>query len=132
MFKRRADSLRDSEDTLDLFKRRTREFRDLSIAASFRSAQPVLDVVDARDRRRSATRRWRLTEPPPRHVAHHSDRPGQVELWPPFAAEDAATRATKARSAGSACAIASMPIISPSGSERLIEEAPVLASTDGR
>ena len=46
-FRQRADELRDSEDTLDLFKRRTRDFRDLSIAASFRSAQPVLDVVDA-------------------------------------------------------------------------------------
>ena len=49
-FRRRADELRDTDDTLDLFKRRAREFRDLSIAASFRSSQPVLDVVDAASR----------------------------------------------------------------------------------
>ncbi|HEU5482362.1 MAG TPA: UvrD-helicase domain-containing protein, partial [Sphingomicrobium sp.] len=85
-FRRRAEELTDAEDTLDLFKRRTREFRDLSIAASFRSAQPVLDVVDAviRELGHGA---MALGEAPPPHVAHHSERPGLVELWEPFAPE---------------------------------------------
>jgi ATP-dependent helicase/nuclease subunit A len=82
-FKRRAEELTDAEDTLDLFKRRTREFRDLSIAASFRSSQPVLDLVNAviADLGHGALA---LGEPPPAHLAHHRDRAGQVELWQPF------------------------------------------------
>jgi len=85
-FRQRANELRDSEDTLDLFKRRTRDFRDLSIAASFRSAQPVLDVVDAviDDLGPEALA---LGARPPRHAAFHDDRAGQVELWQPFAPE---------------------------------------------
>ena len=85
-FRRRSDELRDSEDTLDLFKRRTRDFRDLSIAASFRSAQPVLDLVDALIDR-LGPEALALAERPPRHVAFHKDRPGQVELWQPFSPE---------------------------------------------
>ncbi|HZC37154.1 MAG TPA: UvrD-helicase domain-containing protein, partial [Sphingomicrobium sp.] len=46
MFKRRAEALSTGEDLFS-YQRRAQEFRDLSIAASFRSAQPVLDVVDA-------------------------------------------------------------------------------------
>ena len=85
-FRRRADELRDSEDTLDLFKRRTRDFRDLSIAASFRSAQPVLDVVDAVIDELGPDA-LALGARPPRHAAYHDDRAGQVELWQPFAPE---------------------------------------------
>ena len=85
-FRRRADELRDSEDTLDLFKRRTRDFRDLSIAASFRSAQPVLDVVDAVIDE-LGPEALALGERPPRHAAFHENRAGQVELWRPFAPE---------------------------------------------
>ncbi|HYX46077.1 MAG TPA: double-strand break repair helicase AddA [Sphingomicrobium sp.] len=85
-FKRRAEELTDAEDTLDLFKRRTREFRDLSIAASFRSAQPVLDVVDSVIGQLGPGA-LALSEMPPSHRAHHRDRPGQVELWQPFAPE---------------------------------------------
>jgi ATP-dependent helicase/nuclease subunit A len=85
-FRRRADDLTDAEDTLDLFRRRAREFRDLSIAASFRSSQPVLDVVDAVIGE-VGHGQMALSEPPPRHIAHHRDRPGQVELWQPFAPE---------------------------------------------
>jgi ATP-dependent helicase/nuclease subunit A len=79
-FRRRAEDLSDAE--------RATEFRDLSIAASFRSAQPILDVVDAM----VATvgpGALALREPPPRHLAHHGDRAGLVELWPPFAVEEA-------------------------------------------
>ena len=85
-FRRRAEALRDSEDTLDLFKRRTREFRDLSISASFRSSQHVLDVVDAFIGQLGYSA-LALSEAPPRHVAHDRERSGQVELWPPFAPE---------------------------------------------
>ena len=85
-FRRRAEELTDAEDTLDLFKRRTREFRDLSIAASFRSAQPVLDVVDAVIGELGHAAMALGDEPPP-HVAYHRDRPGLVELWQPFAPE---------------------------------------------
>ncbi len=86
-FKRLSDSLSDSGDTLDLFRRRAREFRDLSIAASFRSAQPVLDVVNATIGA-LGYEALSLSDPPPPHLAHHSDRPGQVELWQPFKIED--------------------------------------------
>lgn len=85
-FRSRAEELRAGEDRIDAASRRAREFRDLSIAASFRSAQPILDVVDAviGELGHSALR---LPEPPERHRAHHSNRSGQVELWPPFAVE---------------------------------------------
>jgi ATP-dependent helicase/nuclease subunit A len=86
-FRRRADELREASDSFDLFKRRAREFRDLSIAASFRSGQPVLDVVDAVIGT-VGHGALALAEPPPRHVAHQAERPGQVELWLPFAIED--------------------------------------------
>jgi ATP-dependent helicase/nuclease subunit A len=85
-FRDRAAALGDGDDLFS-YQRRAREFRDLSIAASFRSAQPLLDVVDAV----VATlghQALALTEPPPPHRAHHRDRPGEVELWPPFAVEN--------------------------------------------
>ncbi len=47
----------------------------------------MLDVVDAV----IATlghQALALAEPPPPHRAHHRDRPGEVELWPPFAVEN--------------------------------------------
>ena len=88
-FRRRADELLDAEDSLETHKRRAREFRDLSIGASFRSAQPVLDLVNAVIDQ-LGPQAFALAEPPPRHVAHHADRPGQVELWPPYAIEESA------------------------------------------
>ncbi len=66
---------------------RAREFRDLSIDASFRSSPPVLEVVDAMIGD-AGFRAMGLTEPPNPHMAYHADRPGRVELWPAF---DAAT-----------------------------------------
>ena len=86
-FRQRADALRDEEETLFTYRQRAREFRDLSIAASFRSAQPVLDLVDAVIAARGHEA-MALSEPPPLHVAHHRDRPGRVELWQPFAVEE--------------------------------------------
>jgi len=87
-FKALADALVAAEDSVDLAERRAREFRDLSIGASFRSAQPILDVVDAVIAELGHAGIG-LPGPPDRHVAHHSDRPGRVELWQPFSAEAA-------------------------------------------
>lgn len=84
-FRQRAEQLA-GEDTLDLFKSRARQFRDLSIAKSFRSSQPVLDVVDALVGE-LGHEALGLSEAPLPHVAHHEGRPGQVELWQPFVPE---------------------------------------------
>jgi ATP-dependent helicase/nuclease subunit A len=83
-----AESLREAERSVELAEERAREFRDLSIGASFRSAQPILDVVDAVIGHLGHSAIG-LPEAPDAHVAHHKDRPGQVELWPPFAVETA-------------------------------------------
>ena len=85
-FKERAASLSTGDDLFS-YQRAAREFRDLSIAASFRSAQPVLDVVDAVIGT-VGHQAMALSELPPRHRAHHEDRPGSVELWHPFAIEE--------------------------------------------
>ena len=85
-FKRRAAAL-SSGDDLFTYQRAAQEFRDLSIAASFRSAQPILDVVDAVIGTIGAEG-LALSEPSPPHYAHHQQRPGSVELWRPFAVED--------------------------------------------
>ena len=77
-FKRRAEELSGGEAAT--------EFRDLSIAASFRSAQPILDVVD-RVIDTLGPEAMALSRRPPVHRAHHRDRPGQVELWQPFEPE---------------------------------------------
>ena len=76
------------EDLFDYADRRSLEFRDLSINASFRSAQAVLDSVDAVVRE-VGFGEMGLPEPPPRHEAHHSGRPGLVELWKPFSVAEA-------------------------------------------
>jgi ATP-dependent helicase/nuclease subunit A len=62
---------------------RTREFRDLSIDASFRSSPAVLEVVDALIGE-VGHRAMGLDAPPNAHVAHHASRPGRVELWPAY------------------------------------------------
>ena len=62
---------------------RTREFRDLSIDASFRSSPAVLEMVDAVIGA-VGHRAMGLDAPPNAHVAHHADRPGRVELWPAY------------------------------------------------
>ena len=63
-----------------------RPFRDLSISASFRSSQAVLDVVDAVIGE-VGPGAMGLGRDPAAHVAFHADRPGLVELWPPFIAD---------------------------------------------
>ncbi|HKX93018.1 MAG TPA: double-strand break repair helicase AddA [Sphingomicrobium sp.] len=76
-----------TNDLFDYADRRTLEFRDLSINASYRSAQAILDAVDSTIRQ-IGFREMGLPEFPPAHVAHHSARPGSIELWNPFAMED--------------------------------------------
>jgi ATP-dependent helicase/nuclease subunit A len=63
------------------------EFRDLSIEASFRSAPAILEVVDAVIDE-VGYRNMGLEDEPRRHRAHFEARPGTVELWAPFAAEN--------------------------------------------
>jgi ATP-dependent helicase/nuclease subunit A len=87
-----AQALIDSERSSELAEERAREFRDLSIGASFRSARPILDVVDSVIEQLGHDAIG-LPERPDRHVAHHKERPGTVELWPPFATEDASDEA---------------------------------------
>jgi ATP-dependent helicase/nuclease subunit A len=128
-FRRRADALIAQQDPLDTRTQRAREFRDLSIAASFRSAQPILDVVDAM----IATvghEALALAAPPPPHRAHHAKRAGQVELWQPYApefddedGEEGEERWVSLRARRYADALAERI-------QGLVEEAPYLASTD--
>jgi ATP-dependent helicase/nuclease subunit A len=128
MFRQRAETLREAQYSLFAVKQRSLEFRDLSIAASFRSAQPILDVVDAVIST-VGHRAIGLLDPPEPHRAHHAARAGQVELWQPLAVEESdeepeegEERWITLRDRRHADALA----------ERirgLVDEAPVLAST---
>jgi ATP-dependent helicase/nuclease subunit A len=82
-YKALAEVLLDAQDPLEEAQGRAREFRERSIDVSFRSAQPILDVVDSVIREIGYAAIG-LSEPPRPHRAHHQDRPGLVELWPPF------------------------------------------------
>ena len=86
-FRLKAESLTFRDDLFAMASDRAREFRDLSVAASFRSAQPVLDVVDAVIGELGFSA-LALPELPPPHRAFHAQRPGQVELWEPFAVDE--------------------------------------------
>jgi ATP-dependent helicase/nuclease subunit A len=83
-YKALADQLRAAEESIEAAEQRAREFRDLSIDASFRSAQPILDVVDQVIKELGHDSMG-LSAAPGRHVAHHRNRLGRVELWQPFA-----------------------------------------------
>ncbi len=60
-----------------------REFRDLSIDASFRSSPPILQLVDAMIGE-VGHEAMGLARAPNLHAAAHGDRPGEVQLWPAF------------------------------------------------
>jgi ATP-dependent helicase/nuclease subunit A len=64
-----------------------RDFLDLSMDRSFRSAPPVLAVVDRviADLGHEALG---LPRPPNPHESHHATRPGSVTLWLPFTEEN--------------------------------------------
>jgi len=79
--------VRGAADALDDPDQAAREFRELSINASFRSSSAVLDVVDAVIAEVGHDAMG-LPERPDRHQAHHRERPGRVEWWPAFAVED--------------------------------------------
>ena len=80
-----AEALIEAEATADAGERLAREFRDLSITASFRSTQPVLDVVDSAIREVGFSEMG-LPDPPPPHRACEANRrkAGLVELWQPY------------------------------------------------
>jgi ATP-dependent helicase/nuclease subunit A len=65
-----------------------REFRDLSMDRSFRSAPPILSLVDRviEDLGHAALG---LPRAPNAHESHHAQRPGSVTLWQPFTSEAA-------------------------------------------
>ena len=75
-----ADALEQSDDAV-------REFRELSINASFRSSPAVLDIVDAVIAEVGHDAMG-LPDRPARHAAFHAARPGRVEWWPAFSIED--------------------------------------------
>ncbi|HZG09273.1 MAG TPA: double-strand break repair helicase AddA [Allosphingosinicella sp.] len=66
-----------------------REFLDLSMDRSFRSATPILEAVDRviSDLGHDALG---LPRAPNAHIAHHAARAGSVTLWQPFTGEDEA------------------------------------------
>ena len=76
----RANRLVEAADEVEA---RAREFRDLSIDASFRSAPAVLRLVDAVIEEVGFSEMG-LPEPPNPHVPYFAERHGRVELWPPY------------------------------------------------
>ena len=76
----RANRLADAADEAEA---RIREFRDLSISASFRSSPAVLEVVDALIGE-VGHGAMGLPAPPEPHIAFHEGRAGRVELWPAY------------------------------------------------
>jgi len=120
MFRRRAEALSEADSVT--------EFRDLSIAASFRSAQPVLDVVDAVIET-VGPEALALREAPPRHRAHHQDRSGSVELWQPFAVEQSPEESDEGEERWVALRDRHYADALAGRIKAMIEEAPVLAST---
>jgi ATP-dependent helicase/nuclease subunit A len=70
-------------DAADEAEARTREFRDLSISASFRSSPPILEVVDALIGEVGHAAMG-LPAAPERHEPFHDGRAGRVELWPAY------------------------------------------------
>jgi ATP-dependent helicase/nuclease subunit A len=63
-----------------------RDFRDLSMDRSFRSAPPILALVD-RVLADLGHEAFGLPRPPNRHESQHARRPGSVTLWHPFTLE---------------------------------------------
>jgi len=65
-----------------------RAFLDLSMDRSFRSAPPILALVD-RVLADLGHEAFGLPRPPNPHESHHARRPGAVTLWHPFTLEEA-------------------------------------------
>jgi len=126
-FKRRAASM-SSGDDLFSYQLNAQEFRDLSIAASFRSAQPVLDVVDAMIET-VGPEALALREAPPPHRAYHGERAGSVELWQPFAVEESLDDSDEGEERWVALRDRRYADALAERIRLTIEDAPVLAST---
>ncbi|MES2137077.1 MAG: double-strand break repair helicase AddA, partial [Pseudomonadota bacterium] len=126
--KDKVQRLRENRDAVHDQDRQVREFREVSIAASFRSAQPVLDVVDAV----IATlgpEALALRQLPPPHRAHHQDRPGEVELWTPFAVEDFGDESDEGEERWVSLRDRHYAEQLAERIRRMVEEGPLLAST---
>ena len=121
MFKRRAEDLFESDAAT--------HFRDLSIAASFRSSRPVLDVVDSVIQT-VGPEALGLREPPPPHHAHHRERSGSVELWHPFAVEESPDESDEGQERWISLRDRQYAEALGERIKRLVQEAPYLASTD--
>ena len=107
---------------------RAREFRDLSIDASFRSAPAVLEMVDALIGE-IGHGAMGLPAPPNPHRPHHADRPGRVELWPAY---DAAIEAADADEGGEGWIDDSVRLYADAIARqvrRWLAEAPTVATT---
>ena len=126
-FKARAATLSTGDDLFS-YERRAQEFRDLSIAASFRSAQSVLDVVDAVISEVGPAA-LALDGSPPLHRAHHRDRVGKVELWEPFAIEDSPDDSDEGEERWLALRDRRYADVLAERIRLMVEEAPVLPST---
>jgi ATP-dependent helicase/nuclease subunit A len=70
-----------------------------------------------------------LRELPSAHRAHHAERPGQVELWPPFTVEDADEEAEEGEERWVSLRDRYYADALTDRIRDLVEEAPVLAST---
>ncbi len=79
--------VRDAAAALEDSDERFREFRELSINASFRSSPAILGLVDGVIAEVGHDAMG-LPERPPAHDAHHAQRPGRVEWWPAFSTDD--------------------------------------------
>ena len=126
-FKQRVAMISAGDDLFS-YRQRAQEFRDLSVAASFRSAQPILDVVDAVIAELGHAE-LALPEAPPRHRAHHAERPGQVELWKPFTVEDPGEDADEGEERWVTLRDRLYAEALAERIKELIDEAPMLAST---
>ena len=128
MFKRRAAAMVTGDDLFS-YRQQAQEFRDLSIAASFRSAQPVLDVVDAVIGALDAAALG-LDEAPQLHRAHHQRRAGSVELWHPFAIEESPDDSDEGEERWISIRDRKYADALAERIKRMIADAPVLASTE--
>jgi len=128
MFKRRAAAMATGDDLFS-YRQQAQEFRDLSIAASFRSAQPVLDVVDAVIGALGAAALG-LDEAPQLHRAHHQRRAGSVELWHPFAIEESPDDSDEGEERWISIRDRKYADALAERIKRMVADAPVLASTE--
>lgn len=128
MFKRRAAAMATGDDLFS-YRSQAQEFRDLSIAASFRSAQPVLDVVDAVVGAVGPAALG-LEEAPSPHRAFHSRRAGSVELWHPFAIEESPDDSDEGEERWISIRDRKYADALADRIKRMLADAPVLASTE--